>query len=78
MSRDAPGTIKNPKLVLNSKSRKTESTLMNTKKIKDRAERKKLKRAARKKQAPKPKQTEPRGSMKPKVKKKGTGTASKR
>ena len=51
---------------------------MNTTKIKDRAERKKLKRAARKKQAPKPKQTEPRGSLKPKVKKKGAGAAAKR
>lgn len=51
---------------------------MNTTKIKDRAERKKLKRAARRKQPPKPKQTEPRGSMKPKVKKKGAGAASKR
>ena len=51
---------------------------MNTRKIKDRAERKKLKRAARKKQPPKPKQTEPRGSLKPKVKKKGPGGPTKR
>ena len=51
---------------------------MDTRKIKDRAERKKLKRAARKKQAPKPKQTEPRGSLKPKVKKKGPGQAARR
>ena len=42
---------------------------MDTKKITDRAERKKLKRAARKKQPPKPKQTEPRGSHKKKIKK---------
>jgi hypothetical protein len=51
---------------------------MDTRKIKDKAERKKLKRAARKKQPPKPKQTEPRGSLKPKVKKKGPGAPSKR
>jgi hypothetical protein len=46
---------------------------VNTKSIKDRPERKKLKREARKKQPPKPKQTEPRGSHKPKVKKPGPG-----
>ena len=51
---------------------------MNTTKITDKAERKKLKRAARKKQAPKPKRTEPRGSRKPKVKKKGPGGPAKR
>lgn len=62
----------------NSKSEKTDSTSMNTTKIKDRAERKKLKRAARKRHAPKPKQTEPRGSLKPKVKKKGPGTATRK
>jgi hypothetical protein len=44
-----------------------------TTKIEDRAERKKLKRAARKKVAPKPKQTEPRGSKKQKVKKLARG-----
>lgn len=48
---------------------------MNTKPVKDRAERKKLKRAARKKQPPKPKQTEPRGSHRPKVKKRGPSAA---
>ena len=42
---------------------------MDTKKITDRAERKKLKRVARKKQVPKGKRTEPRGSKKRKVKK---------
>lgn len=42
---------------------------MNTKSVKDKTERKKLKREARKKQPPKPKQTEPRGSHRPKVKK---------
>ncbi|MFZ0963204.1 MAG: hypothetical protein WAO35_20275 [Terriglobia bacterium] len=51
---------------------------MNTKNIKDKEERKKLKRAARKKQAAKPKRTEPRGSRKPKVKKKGPGLAARR
>ena len=42
---------------------------MNTKHVTDRAERKKLKRAARKKAAPKAKRTEPRGSKKKKVRK---------
>jgi len=46
---------------------------MDTKKIKDRAERKKLKREARKKQPPKPKRTEPRGSQKQKIKKLARG-----
>ncbi len=41
---------------------------MDTKKTTDREERKKLKRAARKKQAPKPKRTYPRGTKKRKVK----------
>jgi hypothetical protein len=40
-----------------------------TKKIADKAERKKLKRTARKKAAPKAKRTTPRGSLKKKVKK---------
>jgi hypothetical protein len=40
-----------------------------TTKIEDKAERKKLKRAARKKAAPKGKRTTPRGSAKRKVKK---------
>jgi len=51
---------------------------MDTRKIKDRAERKRLKREARKKRPPKPKQTEPRGSRKPKVRKKGPGVAPRR
>jgi len=51
---------------------------MNTKKIKDRAERKKLKREARKKRPPKPKQTVPRGSRKPKIRKKGPGAPAHR
>ena len=41
-------------------------------------EKDKSERAARKKQPPKPKRTEPRGSRKPKVKKKGPGTAPRR
>lgn len=51
---------------------------MNTTKNKDRAERKRLKRAARKKRAAKPKRTYPRGSKKPKIKKKGPGVAARR
>ncbi len=48
---------------------------MNTKNITDRAERKKLKRTARKKAAPKPKRASgvARGSMKRKVKKMSKG-----
>ena len=51
---------------------------MDTRKIKDKAERKKLKREARKKRPPKPKQTDPRGSHKPKVRKRGPGVAARR
>ena len=51
---------------------------MNTKSIKDRAERKKLKREARKKRPPKPKRTAPRGSRKPKIKKKAAGAPPRR
>jgi hypothetical protein len=43
--------------------------LANTKKIEDKTERKKLKRTARKKAAPKAKRTTPRGSNKNKLKK---------
>ena len=46
---------------------------MNTKHIEDKAERKKLKRASRKKAAPKAKRTTPRGSNKKKVKKLARG-----
>ena len=53
-------------------------TGMNTKTIKNKVERKKLKRTARKKQPPKPKRTEPRGSRKPKMNTKGPGTAPRR
>ena len=42
---------------------------MNTKNVTDTTERKKLKRTARKKAAPKAKRTEPRGSKKKKIKK---------
>jgi hypothetical protein len=51
--------------------------MANTKTITDTAERKKLKRTARKKAAPKAKRTVPRGSKKQKVKKAARG-ASKR
>jgi len=51
---------------------------MDTRKTTDKAERKELKRAARKKRAPKPKRTDPRGSHKPKVKKRGPGGPAKR
>ena len=51
---------------------------MNTKSIKDKAERKERKRAARRKRPPKPKRTDPRGSHKPKMKKKGAGTPPRR
>ncbi|WP_263419633.1 hypothetical protein [Terriglobus albidus] len=43
--------------------------MANTKSVTDTAERKKLKRAARKKAAPKAKRTTPRGSNKKKVRK---------
>jgi len=43
--------------------------MANTKTVKDKAERKKIKRASRKKAAPKSKRTYPRGSQKAKVKK---------
>jgi hypothetical protein len=46
-----------------------------TTKIEDTQERKKLKRAARKKAAPKAKRTEPRGSKKKKVKKLARGVS---
>jgi len=48
---------------------------MNTRNVADKAERKKLKREARAKRPPKAKRTDPRGSHKPKVKKKGPGVA---
>ena len=51
---------------------------MNTRNLKDREGRKKLKRAARKKRPAKAKRTDPRGSHKPKVKKKGPGVATRR
>jgi hypothetical protein len=48
---------------------------VDTTKIEDRQERKKLKRAARKKAAPKAKRTTPRGSQKQKVKKLARGVS---
>ena len=48
---------------------------MNTKGLKDKAERKKLKRAARKKRPPLAKSTADRGSQKRKMSKKGPGVA---
>jgi len=48
---------------------------MDTRKVTDKGKRKQLKREARKKQAPKPKRTDPRGSRKPKVKKRSPGLA---
>jgi hypothetical protein len=47
--------------------------MADTKKIEDKVERKKVKRAARKKVAPKAKRTVPRGSKKQKVKKLARG-----
>ncbi|HUH61594.1 MAG TPA: hypothetical protein VLZ50_01300 [Terracidiphilus sp.] len=47
--------------------------MADTKKIEDKLERKELKRAARKKAAPKAKRTTPRGSKKRKVKKLARG-----
>ena len=47
--------------------------MADTTKIDDKLERKKLKRAARKKAAPKAKRTEPRGANKKKVKKLARG-----
>ncbi|HWF67674.1 MAG TPA: hypothetical protein VN670_10225 [Acidobacteriaceae bacterium] len=49
--------------------------MANTKSITDTAERKKVKRAARKKAAAKPKRTVPRGSNKKKTKKLSRGQA---
>ncbi|MGB0123775.1 MAG: hypothetical protein WA419_15485 [Silvibacterium sp.] len=47
--------------------------MANTKSIEDKAERKKVKRTARKKAAPKAPRTEPRGSNKQRVKKLSRG-----
>ena len=52
---------------------KEDFSVANTKKIEDKTERKKLKRASRKKAAPKAKRTTPRGSNKKKVKKLARG-----
>ncbi len=62
-----------PALRVLSNIRWKEVIVADTTKIKDKAERKKLKRTARKKAAPKAKRTTPRGSLKKKVKKMGRG-----
>ncbi len=49
--------------------------MANTTKIEDKVERKKIKRAARKKAAPKAKRTTPRGSNKKKIKKLARGVS---
>jgi hypothetical protein len=54
-------------------SRERGSGVADTTKIEDKTERKKLKRAARKKAAPKAKRTTPRGSNKKKLKKLARG-----
>ena len=51
---------------------------INTKTVKDRTKRKKLKREARSKRPAKPKRTDPRGSHKPKIRKKGPGAPATR
>ena len=51
---------------------------MNTKGIKDKAERKKLKRVARKKRPPLAQSTADRGSQKRKMRKRGPGQAKRR
>jgi hypothetical protein len=57
----------------NQTQSKEVQTVANTKKITDKLERKKLKRAARKKAAPKAKRSYARGSKKAKVKKMARG-----
>jgi hypothetical protein len=57
------------------KERESSKQMANTKAITDTAERKKVKRTARKKATPKPKRTEPRGSNKQKLKKLARGAA---
>ena len=52
--------------------------MANTKTVEDKLERKKLKRTARKKAAPKGPRTTPRGSMKAKVKKSSRGQAKRK
>jgi hypothetical protein len=52
--------------------------MANTKAVEDVQERKKLKRAARKKAAPKAPRTEPRGSKKQKIKKASRGQSKRK
>jgi hypothetical protein len=61
--------LEGPRCGLREHIRWKEVIVADTTKIKDKTERKKLKRAARKKAAPKAKRTAPRGSLKKKVKK---------
>ena len=63
------GTPQSPRCGLPENIPWKEVNVADTTKIKDKTERKKLKRAARKKAAPKAKRTTPRGSLKKKVKK---------
>jgi hypothetical protein len=62
-----------PRLWENRRDSSERGYYVDTTKIEDRQERKKVKRTARKKAAPKGKQTEPRGSLKRKVKKLARG-----
>ncbi len=62
--RAAPGT---------KEIQQEEVNVADTRKIEDKTERKKIKRAARKKAAPKAKRTTPRGSLKKRVKKMARG-----
>jgi hypothetical protein len=64
-----PVTIKLAEHIAPSKLERGFSNVADTKKMEDTVERKKVKRAARKKAAPKAKRTTPRGANKKKVKK---------
>jgi hypothetical protein len=61
--------LASPSCELSKDIRWKEVIVADTTKIKDKTERKKLKRTARKKATPKAKRTTPRGSLKKKVKK---------
>ncbi|MGC2163014.1 MAG: hypothetical protein WA634_13965 [Silvibacterium sp.] len=60
-------------VIRNCAPRKIRIFMANTKSIEDKAERKKVKRTARKKAAPKAARTQPRGENKKKVKKLSRG-----
>ncbi len=55
-----------------------ERSMANTTNVEDKQERKKLKREARKKAAPKPPRTEPRGANKARVKKAARGQSKRK